>query len=55
MEEDFDSGYEPNDAEIEEYALYLGMDVKDEEQFSYGAKIAKEGLKYPLPSEWKPC
>lgn len=38
--------------EVREYAKWLGMDlVEDEEMFW----IAKEGLKAPLPENWKPC
>ena len=52
LEEDLDSNYEPTDQEIEEYAQYLGMDMSEDQQLFY---IAKEGLKAPLPSTWKPC
>ena len=52
LEEEIDENYEPNEEEVVEYAKYLGMDlVKDRELFY----IAKEGLKAPLPSNWKPC
>ena len=52
LEEEIDPNYEPSREEIEEYAAWLGMDlVKDEELFW----IAKEGLKAPLPPDWKPC
>ena len=38
--------------EILEYAEFLGMDsVKDRKYFF----LAEEGLKAPLPQEWKPC
>ena len=52
LEEDLDSNYEPTDQEIEEYAQYLGMDMSEDKHLFY---IAKEGLKAPLPSNWKPC
>jgi centrosomal protein CEP164 len=52
MEEELDEDYEPTLEEIEEYAKYLGMDMKDDRHLFY---IAKEGLKAPLPDPWKPC
>ena len=52
LEEDLDSNYEPTFQEIEEYAQYLGMDPGDDTELYY---IAKEGLKAPLPGNWKPC
>ncbi len=44
--------YDPNDEEIEQYAKFLGMDIKEDRDLFY---IAKEGLKAPLPNPWKPC
>lgn len=38
--------------EILEYARYLGMDPDEDHDLLY---IAKEGLKAPLPENWKPC
>jgi len=38
--------------EIIDYAKYLGIEPSSEEHLFY---IAKEGLKAPLPSTWKPC
>jgi hypothetical protein len=38
--------------EIMEYAAYLGMNLNEDRELFY---IAKEGLKAPLPSAWKPC
>jgi hypothetical protein len=52
LEEEIDPNYVPSQEEILEYAKWLGMDVEADEDFFY---IAKEGLKAPLPSEWKPC
>jgi len=52
MEEELDEDYEPTGAEVEEYAKYLGMDLKEDKDLFY---IAKEGLKAPLPNPWKPC
>ena len=52
MEEELDEDYEPTNEEIEEYAKYLGMDLKEDGDMFF---IAKEGLKAPLPDPWKPC
>ena len=52
MEEELDDDYNPTNDEIEEYARFLGMDVKYDQELFF---IAKEGLKAPLPSNWKPC
>jgi len=57
LEEDIDENYEPTQegtsyAEIEEYALYLGLDLDEDQDLLY---IAREGLKAPLPAPWKPC
>jgi hypothetical protein len=34
------------------YATWLGMDLQSDQELFY---IAKEGLKAPLPGDWKPC
>ena len=52
MQEELDEEYEPTIEEIEEYAKYLGMDMQEDRDLFY---IAKEGLKAPLPDQWKPC
>lgn len=52
MEEELDDNYNPNRDEIEEYARFLGMEIDEDEAYFY---IAKEGLKAPLPTSWKPC
>jgi centrosomal protein CEP164 len=52
MQEELDEEYEPTIEEIEEYAKYLGMDMHEDRDLFY---IAKEGLKAPLPDQWKPC
>ena len=52
MQEELDEDYEPTMDEIEEYARYLGMDMAADRDLFY---IAKEGLKAPLPDQWKPC
>jgi len=38
--------------EIIEYAQFLGMDMKEDQDLFY---IAREGLKAPLPEVWKPA
>ena len=52
LEEEIDPSYEPTSDEILEYAKWLGMDVVEDADLLY---IAKEGLKAPLPDNWKPC
>eukprot|EP00775_Hariotina_reticulata_P011023 gene11023-11177_t len=52
LEEEIDEGYEPTEAEIVEYAIWLGMDLENEKELLW---IAREGLKAPLPADWKPC
>jgi centrosomal protein CEP164 len=52
MEEELDDDYCPTADEIEEYARFLGMDLREDKDLFY---IAKEGLKAPLPGNWKPC
>ncbi|CCW71345.1 unnamed protein product [Phytomonas sp. Hart1] len=46
------SNYEPSETEIIEYAKWLGMDLLEDKQFLW---IAREGLKAPLPENWKAC
>lgn len=38
--------------EVREYAKWLGMELEDDRDLFW---IAKEGLKAPLPDNWKPC
>jgi centrosomal protein CEP164 len=52
LEEEMDANYEPSNEEIVDYAKYLGINPAVEKDLLY---IAKEGLKAPLPSTWKPC
>ena len=52
LEDNFDPNYEPPEKEIEEYAKWLGIDVDTERDLFW---IARDGLKAPLPKEWKPC
>ena len=53
LEEEMDENYEPSQQEIDEYAEWLGMDIKGRDADLMW--IAKEGLKAPLPNPWKPC
>ena len=52
LEEEIDPNYVPSDDEINEYATWLGMDVAQDASLLW---IAREGLKAPLPENWKPC
>ena len=52
LEEDLDPNYEPSSPEIQEYAVYIGLDPSQDSDLLY---IAREGLKAPLPVPWKPC
>ena len=52
LEEEVDPNYVPTEDEILEYAKWLGMDPEEDKDLFY---IAKEGLKAPLPKDWKPC
>ena len=52
LEEQIDPNYVPSQQEVDEYAKWLGMDVVEDAHLMW---IAQEGLKAPLPSDWKPC
>lgn len=52
LEEELPDNYEPTQEEILEYAKWLGMDLEDDKDLFW---IAREGLKAPLPENWKPC
>jgi len=52
LEEEIDENYEPTTDEILEYAKWLGMDAERENDLMW---LAREGLKAPLPDNWKPC
>lgn len=52
LEEEIDPNYEPTEKEVIEYATWLGMDLDNEKDLFW---IAREGLKAPLPENWKPC
>ena len=52
LEEQIDPNYVPSQQEVDEYAKWLGMDTVEDAHLMW---IAQEGLKAPLPSDWKPC
>ncbi len=52
LEEELPENYEPTEEEILEYAKWLGMDLEADQDLFW---IATEGLKAPLPENWKPC
>ena len=52
LEEDYDENYEPTDQEVQEYATdVLGLSLRSDADLMW---IAKQGIKEPLPPEWKP-
>jgi centrosomal protein CEP164 len=52
LEEQIDESYVPTQDEVHEYAKWLGMDLQQDKDLFW---IAREGLKAPLPADWKPC
>ncbi len=52
LDEVLDPKYEPTKDEINEFAMWLGMDLYDDKDLLY---IARDGLKSALPDNWKPC
>ena len=52
LEEQIDPNYEPTEEEIVEYAQWLGMAESEDRELFW---IARQGLKAPLPKDWKPC
>jgi centrosomal protein CEP164 len=52
LEEELPEDYEPPEEETLEYAKWLGMDIATEQDLLW---VAREGLKAPLPENWKPC
>ena len=52
LEEDWDPDYVPSQADIDQYAQLLGMDLVADKELLW---IARDGLKAPLPPGWKPC
>ncbi|RNF17436.1 putative glutamic acid-rich protein precursor [Trypanosoma conorhini] len=47
-----DADYEPTQEEVEEFAEWMGMQLPADKEFLH---IAREGLKAPLPADWRPC
>ena len=52
LDDGHDPNYEPSEQEIKEYAEWLGMTLPEDNELLW---IAREGLKAPLPKEWKAC
>ncbi len=52
LEDTADPDYEPSHKEVEGYAKWLGIDLDKERDLLW---IAREGLRTPLPKEWKAC
>ncbi|CAD8183743.1 unnamed protein product [Paramecium pentaurelia] len=52
LEEEVMDDYSPTKQEIREYAIHLGMNLPEDNQY---LDIAKAGLKAKLPDEWKIC
>ena len=52
LEEAFEEGYEPTEAEVAEYAAVIGVDPAAEQELMW---VAREGIRATLPLEWKPC
>ena len=52
LESQYDPDYEPSKEEMKEYAEWLGMHPVDDEQLMW---IAREGLRAPLPEDWRRC
>ena len=52
LENYYDANYEPSTSEVEEYGKWLGMELPADEALLW---IAKQGLKAPLPENWKAC
>jgi centrosomal protein CEP164 len=52
LDSKIDPNYEPTQQELDEYATWLGIDPVRERELMF---LAREGLKAPLPEDWKPC
>lgn len=52
LDDHYDPNYSPSEKEIIEYAEWLGMSLPEDEELLW---LAKEGLRAPVPREWKPC
>ena len=48
----YDPDYEPSKEEVKAFAKWLGMHPVDDEQLMW---IAREGLRAPLPEDWRSC
>ncbi|CAF1284041.1 unnamed protein product [Didymodactylos carnosus] len=51
LQEQHDDNYEPTSEEIEEYAMFIGIDPGKEPHLMW---LAKEGIMKSLPTGWKP-
>jgi len=51
-EDDILDDYEPSEREINSYAMQLGMDPTEDQEYLY---LAKEGLKAAIPKPWTAC
>ncbi|CAG9577352.1 conserved hypothetical protein [Leishmania major strain Friedlin] len=52
LDDHIDANYEPTEEEVLEFADWIGMKLPQDSEFLW---LAREGLKTPLPKEWKPC
>lgn len=52
LDSDLPDNFEASEEEVWEYARWLGMDPETEDELLW---IAREGIKAPLPADWKPC
>uniref|UniRef100_A0A6I8NFP1 Centrosomal protein of 164 kDa n=1 Tax=Ornithorhynchus anatinus TaxID=9258 RepID=A0A6I8NFP1_ORNAN len=52
LEEVYDETYIPNDREILQYAVEIGIDPQNEPELMW---LAREGIVASLPAAWKPC
>ncbi|XP_065840709.1 centrosomal protein of 164 kDa-like isoform X2 [Oscarella lobularis] len=51
LKEEYDTSYEPNSGDINDYCDVIGLNLEEDPDLVW---IAKEGLKAPLPANWKP-
>lgn len=52
LDDHIDASYEPTEEEVLEFADWIGMKLPEDSEYLW---LAREGLKTPLPKEWKPC
>jgi centrosomal protein CEP164 len=52
LDDTYDPSHEPSEQEVLDYAEWLGMEFPEDEELMW---LAREGLKAPIPKEWKPC